>query len=416
MPFSSQAIKSAAPNSVLWDDLVPGLHLRVRATSASYALFYRTKDGRQRRPKLGDARVMTRTQARERARSILLEVANGGDPAGDMLAARAAPTVADLIDRYLKDDRVKAKKSFFKDERNANVYLRPRFGNRKVASMEAADFDAMRKQMADAPIQFNRCLALASTMFGPRYAEKWKLRPAGSNPTAGVSRYPEKKRRRYMKPPEALAIARLLNDAEATSPGSVAFLRLLILTGARPDEIARARWEWVAPGVIHDPDAKTGERDIFLSPAAQAIVESLPRVYDTITGIRSPKKLWERIRKEAGCPDLRMYDLRHSFASVAISMGLTLAQIGELLGHVSTQTTQRYAHLMDEHKRDAVARISTAIEQRGRHEQVPAGVDRGRRGRTGGDVEQPGTLLHDGSVHSLVPVHGKLLPGEVATG
>jgi len=379
MKLTAQSAKSAQPGAVIWDDIVPGLHLRHRARSCGYFLYYRNRDGRQRHPKIGDVRVLSLTQARDRAREMLAQVAAGGDPSGDMHAQRTAPTVADLCRDYLADDRAKAKKSYAEDKRMIERNILPRWGQRKVASMEDTDFDAFRKQCAKKPYKFNRTMALLSTMFGPSYAEKWKMRPKNSNPTAGVHHYPEKKRRRYMKPAEAIAIAGALDKEEASNPASVAYIRLLILTGARPDEIARAQWDWletreiedvqtgeiVRTGVIHDPSSKTGERDIFLSPAALAAVESLPRMFDTITGIKSPKKLWWKIRSEAGCPDLRMYDLRHSFASVAIGLGMTLAQIGELLGHASTQTTQRYAHLMDEHKRDAVSRISTAITHRG---------------------------------------------------
>ena len=377
---SAQAWESLPPGSVLWDEMVPGLHLRRRKESCSYFIHYRNRDGYQRHPKIGDVRLLSLTEARARARKLLAQVADGADPSGDIQAKRAAPTMASLCERYLEDDRVRAKKSFAEDRRIIEKIILPHFGNRKVASMEPADFESLRKACAATPYKFNRTLALASTIFGR--AEVWKMRAQGTNPTKGVHRYPEKKRRRYMKPAEALAISEALNRKEDEQPAGVAFIRLLILTGARPDEIARARWEWlqiyetsdkktrkkIRGGVIHDPDSKTGERDIHLSPRALEVVESLPRMFDTLTGIKSPKKLWWGIRDEAGCPDLRLYDLRHSFASVAIGLGMTLGQIGELLGHASTQTTQRYAHLMDEDKRAAVTRIAAQIT----HDAKPA--------------------------------------------
>lgn len=354
MALSSAGIKAAAPGAILWDEDVPGLHVRIGATDSTYTLKYRTRAGHQRRPKIGKVSFMSLTQARDLARKLLARVAAGEDPAGITAIERAAATVAEVRTDYLADDAVRAKKSYAEDKRLAEKCIPAGWANRKAASITADDVKALRKSMSGTPIQFNRLLALLSVM--------WKFAGLPS-PAEGVRRYPERKRRRYMKPDEARAIADALVRHEATAPASVAFIRLLILTGARPKEIAQARWDWLAEGVIHHPDAKTGARDIFLSPAAKDIIESLPRVGDLILGIGKPNKLWGRIRKEAGCPDLRLYDLRHSFASVAVSLGMTLAQIGELLGHATPSTTARYAHLADEHKRkhaDATAQAITA--------------------------------------------------------
>ena len=100
--------------------------------------------------------------------------------------------------------------------------------------------------------------------------------------------------------------------------------------------------------VLQEQSTTAWSRSKVLPPQALEVLARLPRTSDTITGIQSPKKLWERVRRDAGCPDLRMHDLRHSFASAALAAGLSLSQIGELLGHKSTQTTKRYAHLVEE--------------------------------------------------------------------
>jgi len=145
----------------------------------------------------------------------------------------------------------------------------------------------------------------------------------------------------------------------------VAFIYLLILSGARKGEIAAARPEWLDGDVLRLPDSKTGEKPVYLPPAAMAVIARLPRTRSgTLTGILDPKKFWEGIRTRAGCPDLRMHDLRHTFASAAISAGLTLAQIGELLGHSSTQTTQRYAHLIEEAAHTAAAQTADVMVAR----------------------------------------------------
>lgn len=366
MKLTAAAIAKAKPGDILRDADVPGLHVRVTTTGARFLLYYRTREGRERRPKLGNAAVMSLTDARDRARRLLLKVANGEDPQAAVFDARESPTfkafAADYMKRYARKE--KKKSSADKDEEMLDAVLIPEWGKRTVASISDDDMQKLREAMHETPVYFNRVWSLVSKMFNIAEGPGWRLRPHDSNPVRGIARYPEKKRRRYMRAEEAKAIAALLDQEESANPASVAFLRLLILTGARKGEIARARWEWLDGSVLRDPDSKTGERDIYLSDAALAVLDKLPRTSGTLTGIVSPQKLWVKIRKEAGCPDLRMHDLRHSFASVALSLGLTLGQIGELLGHKSPQTTQRYAHLIEEHKQAAASRTADAITQR----------------------------------------------------
>ena len=118
--------------------------------------------------------------------------------------------------------------------------------------------------------------------------------------------------------------------------------------GHRCGEIAAARREWIEGNVIRLPDSKTGARTIYLPPHVLELLAKLPRNTETITGIASPTKVWTQIRAEAGYPDLRLHDLRRSFASAALSAGVSLAQIGELLGHRNTATTKRYSYLITE--------------------------------------------------------------------
>jgi len=179
------------------------------------------------------------------------------------------------------------------------------------------------------------------------YAIK-RMEWAGSNPVRGSERFPETKRKRYMTAAEVSRVAELLIEEERENLFSSAFIQLLILTGARKDEIAKARWDQIKGNMILLLDSKTGAKEIYLSPQALDVLAKLPRTTGTLTGINDPKKLWGKIRRAAGCPDLRIHDLRHSFASAGISAGLSLAQIGGLLGHKSTQTTHRYAHLIEE--------------------------------------------------------------------
>ena len=348
--LNERNIKTAMPGEVLRDSNIKGLHLRVFEESAGFYLYFRTKAGKERKPKLGDYGSITLAQARKAAQQMLAEVAAGRDPAQERSEAKFEPTLADLWAEYKAKHLTKKKESGqHEDERQWNAYLEPKFGRLKLSEVTFEKVATMAENMADTPAQANRVLALLSKMFN--FAIK-KLRWKTTNPAQGVERYPEVKRKRYMDGEEAGKIAELLHMNAADYPASVAFLYLLILTGARCGEIANAHWGLIQGTKLvlteHKTDRTGEDRVIHLPQAALDVLARLPRSNSSITGIKSPKKFWDRIRREAGCPDLRMHDLRHSFASAAISAGLTLAQIGELLGHKSHQTTLRYAHLMDE--------------------------------------------------------------------
>lgn len=371
-------LKDAKPGDILRDELVRGLHVRVGETRAAFYLHFRTRDGIERRPKVGTWPSMTISQARNVARDILASVATGADPFAESQEARRAPSVADLCEKYLQhvqtDPRAAKKtRSVREDRRLIEKHVLPRLGARKVRGIEHADIETLHGAMAASPIQANRIVALLSRLFN--LAEKWKLRDGGTNPCRHIDKYPERKRRRYLRADEAPRVAAALRAREGRQPQAVVFVYLLLLTGARPDEIARARWDWlervkveIAPqvfeeaGVLRLPDSKTGERSVYLSAHIMRLLEGVPRTSETLTGIKSPKKLWDRVRVEAGCPDLRLYDLRHSFASVALAAGYSLPQIGELLGHSSTQTTSRYTHLIEATAHAAAADTSARLE------------------------------------------------------
>jgi integrase len=344
LDLSDKNIRKAPIGSTLRDLTVRGLHFRKTASGGAFYLYYRTKAGIERRPKLEDHGIISLTEAREIARTMLGDVARGLDPAAIAKVRTIEPTVDDLWTEFWKR-RASRKKSGLEDARSYRNHIQPRFGSRPLSYVTYSRLSDMMDDMSERPIAANRVLALTSTMFN------FAVAPLGwcaANPAKAVRRNRERKRRRYMKGEEAARISEVLHAAGKENPQSVAFIYLLIMTGARTGEIAGAQWSWLEGNVLRLPDSKTGEKTIYLPQVAIDLIDRLPKTSGTITGIKRPKKLWERIRKEAGCPDLRLHDLRHSFASAALSAGLSLAQIGELLGHKSTQTTARYAHLVEE--------------------------------------------------------------------
>lgn len=366
LPLTPANIIAAKAGTILRDETVKGLQLIVGKTGGkAFYLYFRTKDGTERRPKLGDTTLMSLAQARKTGKEMLLHVAMGKDPMAERQVRKDAPTVNELADRYW-ERYAKAKKASRDTERHLVKHIRPLLGSTRVVDIGYQDCERLHDRLAKtAPIQANRLLATFSKMLS--LAEKWEMRPMNSNPCKRVEHTPERKRRRFMKGDEAPKIAAALAKHAKTAPSSVAFLYLLILSGARKGEIAGATWDRLHGNVLRLADSKTGPRDIYLPPQVMDILETLPRTVDangepcgTITGIKDPIKIWEQVRTEAGCPDLRIHDLRRSFASAALSAGLTLAQVGELLGHRNSQTTKGYAYLMEE---AATAAVTVAADR-----------------------------------------------------
>lgn len=355
MELNDKNIRDAKPGDTLVDDKVSGLSLRVFPLKKSFYLYYRTKDGTQRRPKIGDYKYMSVAQARIVAKTMLSKVQLGSDPSGEAKASKEDHTVRELWEAFkfhYENNRRKKVKSLTWEQyqRSYRLYIEPRFANKKITAITYTDVSMMMAELSNKPVTANRAQMLFSQMFNFAVDPlDWLVK----NPISKVERYQEVSRKRYMEGEEAARISEILFRDRNKHPAEIAFIYLLILTGARSSEIKNAKWSMIQGNKIvlkeHKTDRLGDDRIVRLPATAMEILDKLPQVEGgTITGIKSPGYYWEKVRREAGCPDLRLHDLRHSFASAALSAGLSLAQIGELLGHKSAQTTKRYAHLVDE--------------------------------------------------------------------
>lgn len=397
--MNNAAIRSAKPGAILWDDRIPGLHLRCFANRKSWYLKYRTKDGRhQRRPKIGDLDRYSLAQAREEADAILKAVARGDDPMATREARSTALTMTQLAARYMwhirSDAKDRKKPAQVKEDlRKLKTGVRPRWGRRLATDITTEDVEALHKAMARSPYAANRMLSLLSRMFN--LAEKWKVRPSHSNPCRFVTRYPEAKRRRHMTGDEAPRVAAALAAEEAEFPAAVLFIYLLILTGARPDEIARAGLKDIVGNQLilaeHKTDSTMAPRVIYLPTRIMEMIQTVA-TKDSLTGLESPRHVWRRIRVAAGCPDLRLYDLRRTFASAALRAGYTLDQIGELLGHTSGTTSKHYAWMMEDVRAQATEKTAGVLTEMmapktGRPAELPAP---GHNPRSSEPPEKPG--------------------------
>jgi integrase len=361
---------------IVWDTELRGFGCKVTPKGRrSYLLYYRTGEGQQRKPALGTHGAITSEQAREIARAMLAEIAKGSDPKAAEEARRSAPTVAGLADRFLAEhaDTKKRSSSTRMDRVNLRLHVLPALGRLKVLEVTRADVARLHHGMRSTPGAANRVLALLSKMFN--LAERWDLRPDHTNPCRHVERYAERKMERFLSSEELARLGAALAAAErgAEMPSAIAAVRLLAFTGARAGEVLGLRWEHVdlPGGCLRLPTSKTGRKVIHLNGPALEVLAGLagrrtgsPWVIAgakpgrPLVNIRKP---WHRLREAAGLPDVRLHDLRHSFASVAVAGGLSLPVIEALLGHSQPATTARYAHLAADPLRAAAEAIGAHL-------------------------------------------------------
>jgi len=373
-----------------WDDAMPGFGVRVKPSGVkSYIIQYR-RGSISKRMTIGSCALFRLEQARERARRLLSAAKDGEDPAAKRDKARKAPSVSDMADRYLAEHAELRKKpsSLSADRRNIANHVRPLLGKLRVQDVTSEDIDQfLRKVQAGVTAKdeklgkrsrrivrggagvANRCVAMLSKMFN--LAERWKMRPLGSNPCRGLEKFKESKVERFLSTEELGRLGDALRSYEL-SPYAVAAIKLLVFTGARLGEVLALRWDRInfERGEVRLEDSKTGAKTLHLPPPALEVLSELPRTEGNpyvIVGAKagSPlvnlEKPWRVIRKMAGLDDVRLHDLRHAFASVAASSGMGLPIIGKMLGHSQAATTARYAHLASDPVKAAAATVAGKI-------------------------------------------------------
>ena len=382
--LTKRVIDSAQPAErryVIHDASLPGFRLVVSPSGRkSFSIRYRVGGGRSgtlREPTIGTYGPMTVDAARRIANEWLLAASRGEDPSLARKSAREAPLMSQLFERYLQEHARPHKKpaSIKEDTSIIEERLLPFFGRKKVAEVARADVAKFHAAMSATPTRANRCVALLSKAFN--LAEVWGMRPDGSNPCRQLKKYKETSRKRFLSPAELGRLGEALRRAERGElepmmPSAIFAIRLLVLTGLRSGEVRSLRWSWidVKAGRINLPDSKTGEKSVVLNAPALAVLSSIPRIDDNpyvlvgakpgaaIVNVKTP---WAKIRAAAGLDDVRIHDLRHSFAAVGAGSGQSLHIVGSLLGHTQAQTTRRYAHLADDPLRAASELIGAKI-------------------------------------------------------
>jgi integrase len=373
-----------------WDDDPKATGFGIRSYPGggkSFFIDYRL-NGQQRRYTIGPFPRWSAEAAREEAKKLRKEIDRGVDLAGDRRARRTAPTIQDLIDRYIADhlpNKVLAPVRL-RDEKAMLAEIGDKLGKHtKVVEVHGGDIQDMHRRITASgrPVRANRILAICSKMFTlalvPKAGETLPWRNASlGNPCKGIKHNREEAKERFFSQAELTAIS----DALARYRGSAAdCVRLIMLSGCRPSEAMKASWEEFdkEPGYWIKPTAHTKQRKVHKLPLSPAAIELIERLRKTRKGrwvfpgdvpgahLTVLSRVWRFIRKETGLGlDARLYDLRHTFASVGAGGGLSLPIIGRLLGHTQPRTTQRYAHLADDPLREAAEKITKVITGAGK--------------------------------------------------
>jgi len=401
LKLNEKALREAEPiegnSHQMFDTEILGLAAKVQSSGTrTFTLDYRFA-GRQRRLTIGRWPEWSVTAARERARELRRMIDEGQDPLATREELRQAPRVADMIDRYIREHLPKLSPTNASDQISMlQKMLEPAWGNRLVTDINKTDVAKFLDFVAEGrprpckkrpnnrarklqghkptPIRANRMGEVLRKMFTLTMEWEWRA----DNPAQGFHRRIENARERFLSPDELVRLAAALDAA--TDQRAASIIRMCMLTGARVGEVRNARFEQfnLDYAIWSKPASTTKQRKIHRVPISQDVVAIVrhrqlvvpngnPWVFpgDAIgKPVREVRRFWVKVQKEADLPDVRIHDLRHTFASLLVSGGASLEIIGRLLGHSQMQTTQRYAHLMESPLRAGVDSVASIFRPR----------------------------------------------------
>lgn len=394
--ITKRTVDSARPKErdyFIWDMELKGFGLKITpAGNRIYIVQYRLggRGSPTRRFTIGKhGAPWTPTKARTEAKRLLGSVADGKDPQTAKAAEKAAMTVNELCDAYLKEGcDTKKDSTIATDKGRITRHIKPLLGRKRVKDLTANDIRRFMSDVANGKTAVtaktgkhglarvtggkgtaSRTVGLLGGILS--FAIDEGIRP--DNPAIGIKRYPDTKGERFLSPSELSRLGEALNAVEKTEPLAVPAIRLLIMTGCRKTEILALKWSEVDfnIGCLRLADSKTGHKVVMLGAPALQILADLPKqdgseyVFPAMKGKKhyvGLPKAWGRIRKQASLDDIRLHDLRHSFASVGAGAGMGLQIVGKLLGHKDPKTTARYSHIADDPAKAAADRIAGSIQ------------------------------------------------------
>ncbi len=371
MPRINKSFIDAIPERlnrdiIYWDNVLSGFGLRAKISGHKSFLIQYRFHGQSRRMTLGKYGILMPDEARKLARSLLANVTHGKDPAMEKQEARRAPTFAMLAEDYLTRHAFPNKRlNGAKDDKvMLDMFLLPKIGNIKLASLERRIIEPILINMKNTPYRANRVRTLLLKMFNLAIDWEW----IEKNPVRGIPKNHEHKRMRWLTANE---VNRLMNALDKSPyQNSANAIRLLLFTGARKREVLYAKWQdfdlsqgtWTKPS---HTTKQNREETIPLSENAIALLRTMqnecyieseylfPSPHDASKSVDDVRSFWVTLCETVKLENARIHDLRHTFASHLVQNGVSLPIIGKLLGHTQAETTMRYAHLADKPLRDA---------------------------------------------------------------
>ena len=363
----------------IFDDMLSGFCARIATNGKRHYYLQYMSHKKVKRMMLGQHGIITTEQARDKVITLLGSIIEGNDPHHDKAVKLQEPYVADLAERYMQEHvevhcKARTQQMY---RRCLKKHVLPAFGKMRISEVKRSDIANFHHSMRHTPAEANHCLEIVSKMFN--LAEMWGLRTDGTNPRRHIKKFKLKARERYLTKKEALTLGNVLDEVKRypdENLSAIYCIQLLLLTGCRLSEIQTLKWEYLDrdAAMLRLPDSKTGAKLVYLGGPVFKLFDEIwnhparpkdnPYVIwgkNTNAHINNIQKPWRRFRSMAGLDDFRIHDLRHSFASFAVSQGMSLPMIGRLLGHTQVQTTARYAHLMSEPMAAAATDITTQL-------------------------------------------------------
>ncbi|MDE0242251.1 MAG: tyrosine-type recombinase/integrase [bacterium] len=327
-----------------------GFGVRILPSGLKRYFLHSQVDGRRIWHTIGDARVISLETARSKAGAMLASRINGDQagPVAPVLFETVAEEVFRRYGRHWKPLTRRVNLGYYRNQ------IRPWFKGRAIADVTRLDVQEWFASLHKTPVAADRSAPVLSVIM--RQAEVYGYRAQGSNPCRGIRRYRRRGRERFLTNDEIRRLSLALDRHRHSHPLHASIIRLLLLTGCRRSEILTLKWPEYREGNLHLRDSKTGPRTVWLSSPARRILDGLPRsgpwVFpaphrNSYLSRQSLQWFWQHVRDDAGIADVRLHDLRHTYASVALAHGETILTIGRLLGHNDPMTTLKYTHLAD---------------------------------------------------------------------
>lgn len=363
----AKRIKPEPQKRIHFDSYTRGLGVMVYPTGNRSWVYLYSFHGYQRKITIGPVSAWPIAQVREYVNALRRKIDQGVDPMEERLDVQRSPTVEELAREYAAEHLSKLARN------TQQLYLQllelriiPDLGKRKVIDVTTKDIQKLHDKFAEkVPITANRMVAVIQAMF--KHARDWR----SDNPAVGVKLCKETPRERFLTGAELARLGAALDETGWSNA-----IRLMLFTGSRVGETLAAEWKdfdlengvWTKPAST----TKTGRKHrVPLSGPAVLLLQNMKerhdgpsdRVFVTPYGrpIERLDSVWRRIRREAKIEDVRVHDLRHTYASLLVQQNMSLQVVGKLIGHSQVKTTERYAHLDDRAMRDATELVGKVV-------------------------------------------------------